>query len=419
MVACRQRSTRLQIPSADEKVLCNDLKLDTTPCQKKLESEIKKTPGSILLAQAIVRVNGLDITPDSGATVVFDANSKRVVSSHATVRIMDDLVSLYSGPLTLDGSGPGEVKELEANLDQLSSNNQAAATALDLGAGFSLTGTLSVKLQQSTTTLTANVKMPGAFSAIGISGAGLSAQAVATADDSDDVQFNELYFKAPSFDLFGSLFEMDDLAFCYQNHISDGYCQSKTQTSFGNNNPDYSSWDAIGKLGILGVSLDAAPPSGSTPPPYWGLGFVNGAFDYGGAQLNLGSAASIPLFPPVSLTSLGVSLGLHPTAITGEVGLNVKNFANIEGHVFLVFPTQGQPYQFTGGELGSGTLFPPLSLPRISAQNFGLGRRRQGVPRRSRCSAPSSWPNWITRRTRRRLTSRPAAASTSTCSTAR
>lgn len=361
-----------QIPSADEKVLCTDLKLDTTPCQKKLESEIKKTPGSILIAQAIVRVNGLDITPDSGATVVFDANSKRVVSSHATVRIMDDLVSLYSGPLTLDGSGPGEVKELEANLDQLASNNQAAATALDLGAGFSLTGTLSVKLQQSTTTLTANVKMPGAFSAIGISGAGLSAQAVATADDSDDVQFNELYFKAPSFDLFGSLFEMDDLAFCYQNHISDGYCQSKTQTSFGNNNPDYSSWDAIGKLGILGVSLDAAPPSGSTPPPYWGLGFVNGAFDYGGAQLNLGSAASIPLFPPVSLTSLGVSLGLHPTAITGEVGLNVKNFANIEGHVFLVFPTQGQPYQFTGGELGSNTLFPPLSLPRISAQNFAL-----------------------------------------------
>ena len=123
-----------QIPSADEKVLCNDLKLDTTPCQKKLESEIKKTPGSILIAQAIVRVNGLDITPDSGATVVFDANSKRVVSSHATVRIMDDLVSLYSGPLTLDGSGPGEVKELEANLDQLAGNNQTAATALDLGA---------------------------------------------------------------------------------------------------------------------------------------------------------------------------------------------------------------------------------------------------------------------------------------------
>jgi hypothetical protein len=261
--------------------------------------------------------------------------------------------------LNLDGATGGDVPVLDVNLDRLAGG---AAQALDLG-GFKLTGTLSVKLIKAATDLIASVSLPSLFSAVGGGGGGLTAQATATADNQQDIQFDELYFQGPAVALGG--FQLKNLAFCYQNHVSDGFCQKRTGVDFGSADPAASSWNATAKVSVLGLTIDAAPP-----PPTYGLGFVNGGFAFGGAQATF-PAPGIQVATGVFLNTIGGSLGVDPVRITGTVGLSVTDIVSINGSVFVVVPANGQSYAFTGTELGN-VLRPPLALPKVTVNAFAL-----------------------------------------------
>ncbi len=358
-----------QIPSAEDKALCKQLSLASDACDKQLSQEIK-SGSPPLIASAIVRVNGLDLTPDPGAVVVLDPKSGWVVTSGATVQIMGDVVTLYDGALVLDGASGGDVKALDIDLDKLIKGSSVVAQALSPG-GFKLTGTLKVTLQQYATNLDAAVTLPSIFSSVGIGGS-LSAEVSATADDQDNVQFDELYFAGPTLSFSG--FKLSNVAFCYQNHISDGFCQKKTGVDFGSADGSSSSWNATAKVSVLGVTIDAAPP-----PPTYGIGFVNGSFDFAGASATF-PGTGIPLGDSGAfLTKVGGSFALDPTRITGEIGLRVASILSIDGNLFLVFPQNGQQYTFTGTELGSavstqcGTnTVPALGLPTPTVSDFAI-----------------------------------------------
>jgi len=73
---------------------CNGAKADT-------EALIEAT--DLYASPSTVRVNGLDITPRRGATVVFDPQLGRIVSKDATVRL-GDATLISGGALNLDVS---------------------------------------------------------------------------------------------------------------------------------------------------------------------------------------------------------------------------------------------------------------------------------------------------------------------------
>jgi hypothetical protein len=346
-----------QIPAPEKRTLCRHRKLKASACEAALTRQIK-TKADPLIAQAIVRVNGLDITPRGSGVVLFDPKSRVVISSNAAVQILGDRVTLHNGSIELDGAG--DVPALDANLNKLLGAGGLTAQALKLG-GFNLTGTLSVKLIHQATSLQAAVALPNLFSAVG--GGSLTAQAKATADNADDVQFNELLIKAPPMGFGG--FELSNVAFCYQNHVSDNFCQPRTHVGFGNADPSFPTWNVTAKAKMLGVTLDAAPP-----PATYGIGFVNGDFAFGGAAATIGGGG-IPLSPGVSLTKFGGSFGVNPIRATGTVGLTVGGVASIDGSLFVVVPTDGQKYSFTGTELGP-VIKPPLALPKVTVNQFAL-----------------------------------------------
>jgi hypothetical protein len=344
-----------QIPAPEKRALCKHRNLKASACEAALGRQIK-TKADPLIAQAIVRVNGLDITPRGAAVVLFDPKSRVVISSNAAVQILGDRVTLHDGPIELDKTG--DVPALDANLDKLLGTGGLAAQALKLG-GFNLTGTLSVKLIHQATTLKAAVALPNLFSAVG--GGSLTAQAKATADNGEDVQFDELLIKAPPMGFGG--FGLKDVSFCYQNHISDGFCQAK-DSPWGNFDQSLPTWNVTAKVSVLAATLDAAPP-----PTTYGIGFAGGNFVYGGAALTV--QGGVPLAPGVTLTKVGASFAVNPIRVTGTVGLSVGQIASITGSLFVVVPTGGQSYAFTGTELGS-VIKPPLALPKVTVDQFAL-----------------------------------------------
>ncbi len=350
-----------QIPAAEKHALCATLKLDPNPCNAALKSDIQSGQDDPLIAQSIVRVNGLDITPDNGGVVLLDPKDKLVITSHSRFEILGDLVTLFDGPLQLDGASGGEVKPLEVSLDQLIAGSKLAAKALNL-AGFRLGGTLGVRLVQDGTTLSAAVRLPTVFTAIGIGGA-ISASVSATANNQDDIQFNELYFRGPNVNLGG--FQLTNLAFCYQNHVADGFCQQKTGVDYGTSDLTASSWNATAKAVFGNVTINAAPP-----PPMSGLGFVGGNFDFAGVQASF-AAPGVQIASGVFLNEIGGSLQLQPVRVSGTVGITAGDVVRINGAVFVVVPASGEQYTFTGNELGK-LIKPPLALPKITVDQFAV-----------------------------------------------
>lgn len=317
-----------QIPAAEKHALCVVLKLDPNPCNAALKSDINTSQDDPLIAQSIVRVNGLDITPDNGGVVLLDPKDKLVITSHSRFEILGDLVTLFDGPLQLDGASGGEVKPLEVSLDQLIAGSKLAAKALNL-AGFRLGGTLGVKLVQDGTTLSAAVRLPTVFTAIGIGGS-ISASVSATANNQDNIQFDELYFRGPNVNLGG--FQLTKLAFCYQNHVSDGFCQQKTGVDYGTSDLTASSWNATAKAVFGNVTINAAPP-----PPMSGLGFVGGNFDFAGVQASF-AGAGVQIASGVFLNEIGGTLQLQPVRVSGTVGITAGDVVRINGAVFVVVP---------------------------------------------------------------------------------
>ena len=356
------------------------------------------------LSTQTVRVNGLDITPDAGAAFVLDQNDGVLASSDATISLLDGQLPLSHGPLLETGFNyKGDIPLLDTNLtslEQISAQAPANKTRarpgstlsqlLDLG-GFLVDGTLTVDLVKGVSHIGASLLLPHPFQGAG--GSPLNSQITLTADNQNGLVLDDLLIQlqgayigggdpaaaagrsagsqsvstpANPGDETGQL-QFDHLAFCYQKHVSEGFCQKQTGADFGAlDSSSLPSWNASADINLLGAEVNAAPP-----PPDQGVGFVGGQFDFGGLTFTLPDPG-IPLGSTgVSLTSLGATLGLHPTRFSGTIGLTAEQFVSIDGTLFMVFASPSEPYTFTGTELGGAVTLPTPTVTNVAVAAGG------------------------------------------------
>lgn len=302
-----------------------------------------------------VRINGMDVTPAAGAAIVLDLNDGAMATSDAEFSLLDGELAVHDGPMvTSMFNVNGDLPLLDADLSQLESSHPGLARLLDLG-GFQLSGTLTVDLVNRATRIGASLTLPSSFTDPG--GGSATSTLTARADNQNGLVLDDLLLNVPSAN-FGAL-AFDNLSFCYQAHISEGFCQQQTGADFGNlDGTGHSSWNATGEVNILGTDISAVPP-----PPDQGIGFVDGNFDFGGLTVGFPDPG-IPLGNSgVSLTTVGASLGVNPTRFGGSIGLNAADIVSINGAVFMVFG----PYTFIGNELGAS-----IKLPKVTTPGFAI-----------------------------------------------
>ena len=382
-VGCFQALTSVsQIPNAEYNVLCPHLQhtsckaliggaqppellgAATSPKAASLVATDAKATGGpftpFFISTSEVRINGLDVTPAPGAAILLDFEDGYLISSNATVSVLNGALVIHRGKLdTPSYNQNGDIPLLDANLDGLQVGDPKLQQLLDLG-GFKLSGWLSVDVvKHGESDITAGLTLPGSLT--DISGHTLTSQLIATADNKDGLVLDHLFSSVPAAKLGG--FELDNLSFCYQAHISEGFCQQQTGASFDAWNGNSSSWNATAKISLLGVTVNADPP-----PPRYGLGFVDGNFAFGGGSVSFPDPG-IPIGDTgVDLKMIGASFGLDPVNLTGQIGLNLADTVTLDNAtLFMVFASQNQPYTFTGSELG-----PKLNLPQQTAQGFAL-----------------------------------------------
>lgn len=129
-------------------------------------------------------------------------------------------------------------------------------------------------------------------------------------------------------------------------------------------------WKGAGELGLTGpspVRIDASPP-----PPEFGFGLSRGRFAYAGAGADFPVPAARPLlFPGISLRRIGVAVGVAPFRLTGVGGIAVGELIEIDGALFMAFPTDAQPYDFPSE--GVGAELAPLSGRRLTSTTLAFG----------------------------------------------
>jgi hypothetical protein len=300
-----------------------------------------------------VRVNGLDINPDRGAAFVLDQNDGVMASSGATIALLEGRLVLKDGRLvssTFDVNG--DLPLLDADLNALLAGDPTLASGMDLG-GFKIGGTVTVDLVNRASKIGASLSLPASFTDSG--GAPLTSQITLIADNQNGLRLDDVLVAVPSANFYGDL-QFDQLKFCYQQQIMEGFCQRQTGADFGSfDTSSVSSWNATGDINLLGTDISAVP---SMNDPHQGIGFVDGTFDFAGVTAHLPDPGIELGNTGVFLHKIAASLALNPTQFDGSINLTAAGIVSIDGAMFLVFASPDQPYTFTGNELGGVSNMP-------------------------------------------------------------
>jgi hypothetical protein len=337
-------------------------------------TEPQPPPAVVAISTSEARINGLDVTPAPGSAIVLDIYGDYLVSSDATVSLLGGQLTVHQGRLdTPTYNVNGDIPLLDKDLDALEGTVPAIHKLFDL-AGFQVAGTLTVDLVKHASAIGAAITLPSSFK--GVTGKTLTSQVTATADNRNGLVLDHLFVSVPAAKFGG--FELDNLSFCYQQHIDalyqgkPGFCQQQQGVDFGSFDPtDDPSWSATGSVNILGLGLNASPP-----PPIYGLGFVGSSGNLGPLQFDFGGA-SLGLPPPglpigntgIYLSQVGAAFAVDPVRMFATATLSTTGqLLSVQGELFMVFASSVQPYTFTGSEL-QNIIVP---LPTVTAEGFAL-----------------------------------------------
>ena len=123
----------------------------------------KPPPPVLAIATSEVRINGLDVTPAPGAAIVLDIYGDYLVSSNATVSLLDGKLTVHQGKLdTPTYNSNGDIPVFDTNLGKLASNDPTVQKLVNLG-GFLLGGTLTVDLVKHAAKIGASITLPSSF----------------------------------------------------------------------------------------------------------------------------------------------------------------------------------------------------------------------------------------------------------------
>ncbi len=250
--------------------------------------------GDAYVASAPIRVNGLDVTPETGAQVALNPVTN-TISSHGPVRVTAGSVALVHGPLNWSvPDGPGGVQIADVDAGSLGGNLF----------GFPIKGTAHVSFAGGTASVQATAGLPAVFG-------GLTGDVSLSTDNAVGLRIDGLVIKVT--DAFLGALEVKDLAIQY--------------TSAGG------AWTGSATLVL--------PPGGASLSA--GFGLHSDALDYARADLSFGSPG-LAIAPAVFLNRINFSISTHPTTLSGGVMLSAGPTvlglaaASVDGNLSFMFP---------------------------------------------------------------------------------
>ena len=317
---------------------------------KKFFGEIKGPPLLVMVSKGPVRMNGLTITPGSGASIVVYPKQGRVISSNATVKwgkvpvSLPRAVDFNLGRILTNRGGavtptnndpfpaPARYKLLTFDARKALSN----IGGFPLGSG-NLNADLAVEARDgqrfTSADITLTVPLLDAFG-----GRSPTLRTRIRSNSSGNPVVEELDALLPEANL-GAI-RLKDLSFKYreQGRIDGDFNEGTTCAR--------KEWKVRGDVyfGVLDGKVKMTPP-----PPQNGLGFCAGGFKHFGAQVTLPDPKPL-LFPGVQLNNISFGIGLDPLLFRGGAGIEVAKVNRVDGQVVAVFASPGAPYRFGPGE---------------------------------------------------------------------
>ena len=269
-----------------------------------------------------VRVNGIDVTPNSGTLVVIHKEGGRLYTKGGGARVTLDAASVGIGKVLLKTGSVDWKFPLTGSSLKIAEFDVAKAASLF---GFNLEGRASVELTKGggggpRAEVPVHVALPGVFKDP-TTGKGITADVRLRADNARKLYLDFLRLEVPR--VFMGGLEISDLSVEYKSAEA--------------------TWQGGAKLVFpSGYAIDARPP-----PPR-GFGFRDGAFDYAGAELLIPDPGVL-VFSGVYLNKVGVFVETRPTRLTGTALFTAgsaggKALATIDAELFVAFATPSEPY---------------------------------------------------------------------------
>jgi hypothetical protein len=293
----------------------------------------------VYISTGPVRVNGVDITPAPGAVVVVAPQADAIASSNAKVAL---------GALELE-TRRNFIIDTAARGGNIPLGSFARApAAVDLLAGFGLTGNVDVELvpgedaDSGGAVVTVRFELPEWLQRGGVRG---SAEARLKATTREGLILEDMRI-GPIDASIGPL-GIEELKIAYTRGPPD-------------------EWRGEARACIAeDVCFDMTRQ-------FEGAGFPGGIVIRGGRLVTAGASIpfpdpGIPLFAEVYLKRIGFFVGLDPTRFGGAADLRILRLLRIDGRLVLAFPSVATPWVFDREEVGSA--FP---------QHF-YGRRHTGT----------------------------------------
>jgi uncharacterized delta-60 repeat protein len=311
------------------------------------------------ISRSMVKVNGLEFHPQSGATIAVFPQIGRVISSNAIVKFGDATVPI-ARQVNLDVEGSGPVSgNLYAGSGRVSVISFAPKIPFTDLAGFGLDGEVRLDLVRSSfnrySEAAFRLALPNDFSLFG--GKPPSAAASMRADNANGPELEDLEIRFPEADL-GAL-KLSDVRFRYAKRGGDG-CPAKY-------------WKATAQIDI-GAGTSSAGFRLAPDPPQNGVAFCQGEFKSAGGEFTFPSSSRPQIFPGVFLKSINFATQLKPTLLRGGVGITALDITEVDGALLAVFASPAQPYTLTRGDMVEG-LEPlgKLAGEKLQSTTFAAG----------------------------------------------
>jgi hypothetical protein len=270
-------------------------------------------------------INGVEVTPGPGASIVGYTQIHRIVSSQAALTV---------GGIALNNPRAFSLDTKPTGNGRIDLGRYARGRGPITGLGdFPLVGDLGVTLVPATagtdagSEIRTSLKLPAFLNFVN---GPATADVTLRVTGAGKLVLADMHIRLPDV-LIGAM-ELTDF-----------------RLNFAQEGPD-SVWRGQGRFCLLAkVCVDAAEHQGVTPPG--GVVIRNGALER--AFVNVSYDPGLLLYPPsLFLTSVGAGVGLNPTRLFGSVGVTSMGIYKIDGRLVIAFPSAATPYKPDRGEFG-------------------------------------------------------------------
>jgi hypothetical protein len=318
----------------------------------------------VYVARSTVKVNGMELRPRNGASIVIFPAVGRIVSSDAVLTLRGaglPAVTVRVGPLNLD---------VESNVRSLSGTKRSELNLFSFDAksdlpdisGFPLEGSVDLNFvkddERRFSDLTLQLRLPDEFETF--NGDPPGGDVTLEADNDRGLILSRLFLEVPNA-LLGGV-RLANLSFTYQDggEPSQG-CARKW-------------WKATADVFIIPAGDQSGAGLRLSPPPERnGVAFCAGEFHSAGGEFIFGVPIPPPqIFPGVFLDSVAFNMRLqNPTLFDGGGSVTAAKITRATGGLLVAFATPSDPYVVTA-EDGKGTLG-GLAGRRLISTSFALG----------------------------------------------